>query len=239
MLPSEIEEACMVTILNRGIRHTQRSRKMRYTTSLAFLIVLAAVMGIGTVVNAAMSKEMIRAEWPEVDFHVAYDSFSKGDMKTAASEIRKGARFLKLAAARSSGKVRTDLVTSYRGLRKQADDIEGGKANSPAQLKQAFAQAHFALAEYYQKRLEKSWLAKDTERAGHDLHAATRNLEQVLAWGGQEAERTFSSVIKHAYAISKKLIEDTGWISEEVEKGIKDIGAQIAALRKKIGMKNR
>jgi hypothetical protein len=212
---------------------------MRYATLWAFLIVLTAVMGTGTVANAAMSKEMIHAEWPQVDFNAAYDSFSKGDKKTAASEIRKGARFLKLTADRSSGKVRMDLEKSYQGLRKLADEIEEGKANSPTQLNRTFARAHFALAEYYQKRLEKSWLAKDTERAGRDLHAATRNLEQALAWSGQEAERESSSVIRNAYAVSRKLIKDTSWISQEVEKGIRDIGAEIAALRKKIGKENR
>ncbi|MGE5237824.1 MAG: hypothetical protein ACM3ON_03370 [Chloroflexota bacterium] len=207
---------------------------MRYMTVSISLLVLTAALGTATSVNGAMSKETIRAEWPEMDFTMAYDSFSKGDMRTTADEIRKGSQFFKRAEERSSGKIRNDLEGSYQELQKLSAGIEQGTVKSPKQLKRTFAHAHLALAEYYRKRLEESWLAKETERAGHDLDAAARNLERGLGWMGQQVKKETSTAIKDAHAISRKLIEGLRWASQEVEKGIKEIGAEISILRKRM-----
>lgn len=145
--------------MNSTIRRVMRCG----TLVFAFVILIQACGGI-TVVDAALSEEMIRAEWPETDFTVAYDSFSKGDSARAAYEIRKGSQLFKLAAERSSGKIRNDLETSYQELQKLADSIEKGTVRSPGELNHVFARAHLALAEYYRKQLQESWLARSEEK---------------------------------------------------------------------------
>lgn len=47
-------------------------------------------------------------------------------------------------------------------------------------------------------------------------------------------ERGTATTIRDGHAVSRKLIEDTKWVSREVEKVIEDVGEEITALGKRI-----
>jgi hypothetical protein len=65
-------------------------------------------------------------ELPGEHFHKARENFLKKDLKGAASEIRKGAAFLKLQAARATNEGKKGLNASIAELEKLANDV--GKA---------------------------------------------------------------------------------------------------------------
>jgi hypothetical protein len=175
-------------------------------------------------------KGTIQSEWPEIDFTAAYDYFEKKDFSHAAQEIRNGADFLKAASERSKGKIRNDLLRSHDELAKLSDDTEKGSVTSSSRLREAFSHAHKALAEYYHARLKASWLKRDTDKAGRELKSEASNIERALSWAGSAVEEETLQVLSEARSLGEKLAEKADWTSQEVEKGIKDIGEEIDKL---------
>ena len=171
---------------------------------------------------------------PEHQFQGAHESFLKKDWKAAASKIRKGAAFLKLEAGRAKDESKKALIASVKELEKLAAKVEKGTATSARELDNAFARAHQALGEHHYLRASKSWTKKAVSKAGHDLRAAANHLENSSAWAGHKLETGTGAVIKDARILAGKMIAGTGWVDEEVGKGIKSVGQEIEKLGKKI-----
>lgn len=167
---------------------------------------------------------------PGEHFHKARQSFLKKDYKAAAEEIRKGAAFLKLQAARAAVEGRKGLTVSVGELEKLAEDIEKGTVTSAKTLDNAFARAHHALAKHHYLKALDNKAKKDGRKLGHDLKAAARHLEHGLAWAGHELEAATVRIIMDTGLLAGKLIEGTGWITEEVGKAIDKIGEEIMKL---------
>ena len=206
---------------------------MRYrilSLYLAFIMLQAAMPSLAGAGPGA-TNGAIHPEWPELDFTVAYDDFTKGDFAAASLEIRKGADFLNTIAERSAGKIKEDLLRSNGELGKLSDDIEKGTAKSPTDLRKAFSHAHQALAEYYHARLKDSWLKKDTEMAGRELRSALSNLEHSISWYGGEAEEKAAKVIKELRELVESLTKKSEWIAEEIDKAIKEIQEELNKLQ--------
>jgi hypothetical protein len=179
---------------------------------------------------------------PEIHFQKAHEFFIKKDFKAAASEIRKGAAFLKLEAGRSTTDGKKALMASGDELGKLADDVEKGTVASEKQLKDAFARADHALANHHYLKASEYWAKKDEKKAGHALKAATQALEHAAEWSGHKLETAAVDVIKGVREGAGKLIEGTGWTLEEariLEKGIKDLGNEILKLGKDIEPKKK
>lgn len=169
---------------------------------------------------------------PSEHFHKARQSFLKKDYKASAAEIRKGAAFMKLQAARATSEGKKVLTVSTDELEKLAMDVEKGTVTSAATLNLAFARAHHALARHhYLKAIE--YKAKGaTTKLGHALKASAIHLEHGFAWAGHELEAATVAVIKDTGLVAGKLIEGGGWIGEEAGKIIEKIGVEIEKLGK-------
>ncbi|HED00213.1 MAG TPA: hypothetical protein ENN18_07510 [Proteobacteria bacterium] len=103
-------------------------------------VIVAWMLALGTHVQAAQGLE-IKAGKPESHFQKAQESFLKKDFKAAASEIRKGAAFLKTEAGHATEDGKKVLMASVRELEKLAGDVEKGTVTSVKDLKDAFARA--------------------------------------------------------------------------------------------------
>lgn len=169
---------------------------------------------------------------PGEHFHKARQSFLKKDYKATAEEIRKGAAFMKLEAARATSDGKKVLTVSIDELEKLATDVENGTVTSAETLNHAFAKAHNALAKHhYLKAIE--YKAKGAiTKLGHALKASAIHLEHGFAWAGHELEAATVAVIKDTGLVAGKLIEGGGWIGEEAGKIIEKIGVEIEKLGK-------
>jgi len=212
--------------------------------------VLIAVVGLAGCKKAAVAAESAQPKAPEgyvlveedvlvlfVDspgehFHKAKQSFLKKDFKASADEIRKGAAFLRLQAARATEEGKKGLIVSISELEKLANDIEKGTVTSAETLDRAFARAHHKLAQHHYLKALDYKAKKDTMRLGHALKAAAVHLEHGFAWSGHELEAATVKIVRTALDLSGKLIEGTGLITEEVGKAIDYIGEEIKKLGK-------
>jgi hypothetical protein len=216
---------------------------MNNRTFNRFIIFIVAVLLV--VVWPAMLRAQVNTidkqatDWSngdkaERDFKKAHEEFLKKDSRAAATEIRKAAALLKREEGSAAIEGEKDLSASAQELEKLAADVEKGTVTSGKELDNAFARAHYALARNYYLKASEFWAGKETSKTGHNLKSAAGGLERGLAWAGHKAETGTQTAIRDARAAGDKLIKDEGWVKDEVDKGIKDLGEEIEKLSKKI-----
>jgi len=184
-------------------------------------------------------KSTMEVEEPESQFEKAHEFFLKKDLKAAASEIRKGVAFLKQEAGSAAKDGKKDLTASIQELEKLANEVEKGAVTSEKKLKDAFVRANHALANHHYLKASEYWAKKEEKKAGHSLKSAVLHFEHAVVWSGHEFETGEAIVIKDIHTVAGKLIEGKKWTSEEVSKGIKNIGNEISKLGKKTEPKNK
>ena len=167
---------------------------------------------------------------PGEKFHKARQNFLKKDYKATAEEIRKGAAFMKLQAARATSEGKKVLTVSIDELEKLATDVEKGTVTSAATLNHAFARAHYALAKHHHLKAMEYKAKGAGTKLGHALKASAIHLEHGFAWAGHELEAATVAVIKDTGLVAGKLVEGTGWIGKEVGVLIEKIGEEIQKL---------
>jgi hypothetical protein len=216
---------------------------MKTKGTVGICTLLAYVLGAAAVVNAAehvtpgpeyvIVEEdvwVVLADEPQQHFQAAHENFVKKDLKAAAVEIRKGAAFLRLEGARATGASKDALAASIKELDTLAAKVESGGVTAASDLDHAFARAEHALASEHLARAKEAWAKKDLKRAGHALKAAATSLEHAVAWAGRTGEAGVIAVIKDAGAVAGKLIEGTGWETDETGKAIEAVGMEIEKL---------
>ena len=171
---------------------------------------------------------------PGADFKKAHESFIKKDFQASAAEIRKSADFLKKEAASASGKGKKMLEASARELDKLADSVEKGAVKSDRELKGAFSRAEHAVANNYYVKATDSWSRKEAKETGEALGSAAEHMEKAAYWSGHKLDAGASRAIKEGREVSGKLVEGTGYVPEEVGKGLKDMGDAISRFGRKV-----
>jgi hypothetical protein len=175
-----------------------------------------------------------QAAEPEADFKKAHESFIKKDFKASAAEIRRGADFLKKEAESAGDESKKALTASAQELDKLADSVEKGAVKSDKEMKGAFSRAEHAVASNYYVKATDSWAKKATKETGEALNSAAEHMEQAANWSGHKLKSGASKAIKEGRDISGKLVEGTGYVPEEVGKGLKNMGDAISGFGKKI-----
>jgi len=171
---------------------------------------------------------------PASDFQKAHASFLKKDFKASAAEIRKGTDFLKKETGTAGDEGKKLLTASTRELDKLADSVEKGAVKSDKQLKDAFSRAEHAVANNYYVKATDSWARKATKETGEALKSAAEHLEQAANWSGHKLKAGASKAVKEGREVSGKLVEGTGYVREDVEKGLKNMGDAISEFGKNI-----
>jgi hypothetical protein len=177
---------------------------------------------------------IVFADEPQHHYMRAFENFSKHDWEAAAFEIRKGAAFLKLETARASADGKKELTASVQMLEKLADDIEKGEVRSAKDLQDVFAKAEHAVAKHHYLIATEAWSKKGIKEAGQELHAAAVSLEHGYAWAGQKLEAGMIKVMDDSRHIAGKLIEDSGWAADEVDKAMEYLKREIDKLGKAV-----
>jgi hypothetical protein len=194
---------------------------------------------IGTVFSPtsraqAAREPSVKADEPASHFLKADELFVKKDLKTAASEIRKGAGFLKQKAKTATKDSKKDLRASARELEKLAKDVERGSVTSEKQLKDTFARSYHVLSNSEYRRASESWAKKKTRETGQALTDAAQDMEQAAKWSGRELETGTADAIDHARMVGGKLVKGAGWTADEVDKGMKEISDALSKFGEKM-----
>jgi hypothetical protein len=225
---------------------------MKTTGTVGICTLVAYVLGAAAVVHAAeratprpeyvIGEEeawTVLADEPQQHFQAAHEAFVKKDLKAAAVEIRKGAAFLRLEAARVTGASKDVLAASIKELDSLAGKVESGRVTAASDLDHAFARAEHALASAYLARATESWAKKDVKRAGHALKAAATSLEHALAWAGRKGEAGVIAVTTDAGVVAERLIAGTGWAADETGKALEAVGTEIDKLGRALSLHER
>jgi hypothetical protein len=208
--------------------------KILFIAGLFAFIVLSQVVFAPVSYSQTATKPQGQIVEPGVDFQKAHEFFLKKEFKASAAEIRKGAEFLKKEAESASDEGKKALTASYQELVKIADEVEKGAVKSDKKLKDAFSRAEHALANNYYLKASESWAKKETKEAGHELNSAAEHLELAANWSGHKLDAGASKAISLGREISGKLVQGTGYVSEEVGKSLKSMGDAISGFGKKI-----
>jgi hypothetical protein len=206
--------------------------------TLMFLLIMAPVFSPVSRAQAAREPS-VKAGEPASHFQKADEFFLKKDLKAAASEIRKGAGFLKQKAKIATADSKEDLNASAQELEKLAGDVETGGVTSEKQLKDAFASSYHALSNYEYRRASESWAKKKTRETGQALTNAAQDVEQAAKWSGRELEADTANTIDYARTVGGKLVKGAGWTADEVDKGIKGISNALSKLGEKMEPKDK
>jgi hypothetical protein len=164
----------------------------------------------------------------------AREAFLEVDAREAAAELRKTATYLKITAAQAAAATRHALLRSAHELESLAHAVEAGTVKSVSELDAAFARASHALSHHHCVMAERSWAAEQTARAGKQLRAAADNLERAAQRTGKALQTATGAAVKDARIISGKLVEGTGFVFDEIGKGIARFGKQVESTGKTI-----
>jgi hypothetical protein len=175
-----------------------------------------------------------RTAQPASEFQKAHASFLEKDFKASAAEIRKGADFLKKEAESAGVQGKKMLAASGKELDKLADSVEKGAVTSDKKLKGAFSRAEHAVANNEYVKATDSWARKAEKETGEALNSAAEHLEQAADWSGHKLKAGASKAVKEGREVSRKLVEGTGYVRGEVEKGLKNMGDAISEFGRKI-----
>jgi len=164
------------------------------------------------------------------DFQKARESFLKKDLNASAAAIRKGAAYFKSLEQQAKEKGKQTFLTSQEELENLAGRVEKGTVKSVKEIDRTFARASHALARYHYDRAKESWAMKEASRTGQELEAAGAHLESAVKQVGGKVESSAGKVIQDTRLLAGKLLQGSGWVNTEVEKGIKDLGVEITKL---------
>ena len=80
-------------------------------------------------------------------------------------------------------------------------------------------------------------MEKNYKRAGESLKYSTNYLKRAANWSGVKIETGFILVINNARLLGKKLLQGTGFISNEVKDGLDNVGKEIEKLNNRLKKK--
>jgi len=207
-------------------------------TAFMVLFVTASMFFPASRAQAAREPS-VKAGEPASHFQKADELFLKEDLKAAASEIRKGAGFLRQKAKNATEDSKEGLNASAQELEKLAKDVETGGVTSEKQLKDTFARSYHALSNYEYKRASESWAKKKTRETGQALTNAAQDVEHAAKWSGRELEADTVGAIDYARGVGGKLVKGAGWTVDEVDKGIKGIGNALSKFGERMESKDK
>jgi hypothetical protein len=197
-------------------------------------VIVSAVKADQTTVQAPKGYILIEEEhWyllaDEPGRHIgrARLAFQNSDLVMAAAEIRKAAVHLKIEANNASERTKRGLIHAEHDLEQTARRIEAGTIKSAEDLDLATARAMHTLSQYQYDRATEAWQKKEVRRAGHYLRAAADNIEHAAARTEFRMKEATAEIARDSRRISGTMIEGTGYVFDDVGKGLEAFGHQI------------
>ena len=217
---------------------------MRYVlSSIAVLLLVALISGV------AFAQDAQKEWYDDVGIYLDHDvehhffeakaHFEAGDFHAAAENIRGSATLLKIDAVRLSSSKYEELEDASKELNNLADRVDNGEVKSMQEIRDVFAHTHYVLATRHLANAREKWLKKDTENTGHAISASVRHIKNAMEWADVEADKVFTDLLDDIVPVTEKLMKDTGWVSEEVEKILDAVGKELEKLGKSLESKKQ
>jgi hypothetical protein len=171
---------------------------------------------------------------PSQHMRQARESFLKKDYGATTSELRKAGGYLHIAARNSSSETRTALTASAHELDSLAADVQAGTVKSVKSLDSAFARAEHALGADDHEKSKTALIARHHAMAGHYLRSAVNHVENAAKWSGHELQSGAVATANGVRVVAGKLIEGSGFVVNEAEKGITWVGDEVEKVGRSI-----
>jgi hypothetical protein len=175
---------------------------------------------------------IILSDEPSRHFHQARADFFRQDSLGAATELLKGAAFVKLEADLAGGEAKQALMASVRALDMLAYNVQMGGTVYVLDFDREFARAEAAMADHHFRKAKESWDKKEAKNTGLYLKAAIVALGNGWGWSGQRPEPGTVTVIKETDVVASQLVGGSGWKAEEVTVEIDKVGTEVGKLGK-------
>ncbi|MCA9213488.1 MAG: hypothetical protein KDB27_10510 [Planctomycetales bacterium] len=171
---------------------------------------------------------------PSHHLHQAHESFIKQKYKAAANDVVKAAGYVHIAAQNAASGTKAALIASAQELDRLAKDIKSGAVTSVKKLESAFARAEHALAAHYQAKARSALRQKKHASAGHYLRSAVNHVENGAKWTGHKLESGVVAAASGVRTVAGKLVEGSGFVLDEVGKGVEWVGVEVEKLGKQL-----
>jgi hypothetical protein len=158
------------------------------------------------------------------------EHYLRKEFHAAADEMRKASAYVQAEAGQAAGATKRALQRSGLELDELAHRMEHGTVHSIHEIEHAFARAHHALADHYHQRAEQAYERHEPTRAGRFLQASADNLDRGAHWAGAEIREGAHVIVRDTRVLGGKLVEGTGFVAEEVGRGIKGLGRGVERL---------
>ncbi|MCZ2152055.1 MAG: hypothetical protein LC126_30295 [Bryobacterales bacterium] len=155
------------------------------------------------------------------------------DLKRAGSDLRAAGAYLGKAAANAPAASKEGLEASAREMQSLAGDVEKGAVTDTRKIDQASARAYHALANERYVAASAAWSRHDAKSAGRALRAAADHLEDGSEALGKGTGDSARDVANGTREIARKLIQGSGWTTEEVGHGMDAFGRELADFGKR------
>jgi soluble cytochrome b562 len=189
---------------------------------------------------AAQAVSAPETEGPQRHFDGAVEAYAKKDYKATVIEIHKAISEMRPEAGRVSSDAKQGLADSVAELDKLAASIEKGAVKDKQSLAEDFARANHALAVAHRAEAAASLARKEYGKAGNELKAAARDLENAAGWASRRAVADASGTVADTKELGEKLASGTTrWTRDEVGRGFEALGHALNELGHKIGAKQQ
>lgn len=124
---------------------------------------------------------------------------------------------------------------SARELKTLAGDVEKGAVTDAKRIDDAAGRAYHALARERFLAASEAWAKKDSKATGRALKDAADHMEHGASVAGQASAAAMKDAATGTREVAGKLIQGSGWTSEEVGRGLDTFGKELANLGKRVG----
>lgn len=163
-------------------------------------------------------------------FHEARADLFRHENVGAATELLKGAAFVKLEANLASGEDRATLLAAIRDLDVLAYDVQMGGVVYVTDFDREFAQAEAALANHHLQKAKEAWGKHEAKNTGLHLKAAMISLENGWGWSGQKPTPETTAAIHETDKAVNKLVSGVGGTEAEVKAALDKAAAEVGRL---------
>ena len=155
-------------------------------------------------------------ERPRKHFEHAFELLKEGDDEAAASEIRRGAGFLRLAATSARADDRELLEAQVARLYELAKRAESHKA-SASDLREALVKVDTAYASSYLHVAEAAYRAKNRAESGRALHELASRMRTRTHFLGEEVKKAPKALLDQVERVGSALVQGGKVTDREVE----------------------
>jgi len=163
-------------------------------------------------------------------FHEARADLFRHENVGAATELLKGAAFIKLEANLASGEDKEALMGAIRDLDVLAYDLQMGGMVYVTDFDREFAQAEAALANHHMQEAKEAWGKHEAKNTGLHLKAAMISLENGWGWSGQKPSPETTTAIRETDRVVNKLVSGVSGVDAEAKAALDKAAAEVGKL---------